>query len=322
MSKRIKIIILAIVIILGFCLVRDFLIKSIIEKVISDLAGSPARLGAFSLSVVKQSIKISNFKMYNPKGFPQDIIMDIPKMSVEYDLGALLKGKVHFKRIDFELKEIALVKNKEGKLNIDSLKIMEGKSESTKEKKVEKPNKEIAIQIDLMNLGIGRIVSKDYSGEGSEAVKVYDINLEKSYKDINSLQQLVLLIIAEPLKSAGIQGLKVYAASILTGIAALPVAVTFTFTGKDYAQVSLGLTMDRAYELGLEILKQMGVIKKEDSKEGVIKAEVSGANVTFKLKKIDDKTTEITVSARKLGIPKPEIASGVIYKIQERLKEE
>ncbi|MCM8756551.1 MAG: DUF3568 domain-containing protein [Candidatus Omnitrophica bacterium] len=320
MSKRIKIIVLVIVIILGFCLVRDFFIKSIIETVISNLIGTPTRIGSFSLSVVKQSIKISNFKMYNPKGFPQDILIDIPQMGVEYDLGALLKGKVHFKRVDFELKEIAMVKNKEGKLNIDSLKIMEGKSKSTKEKKVEKPQKEIALHIDLMNLGIGRIVSKDYSVEGSEAIKVYDINLEKRYENINSLNQLVLLIIAEPLRSAGIQGLKVYTVSLLTGIAALPVAVAVTFAGRDYAQASLEVNRDKVYEIGLEMLKQMGVIKKEDSKEGVINAEVSGANVTFKLKKIDDKTTEITVYARKVGIPKPEIASGVIYKIQEQLK--
>lgn len=178
----------------------------------------------------------------------------------------------------------------------------------------------MAIQIDLANLAIGRIVSKDYSVEGPPVIKVYDVNLKKSYKNITSAQQLVALIITEPLKAAGIQGLKVYAASMLTGVAALPVAAALTFAGKDYAQASFKVTMDKAYDTGLQVLKQTGVVKKENKADGIINAEVSGASVTFKLKKVNDTTTEVTVSARKLGFPKPEIASGVIYRITDKLK--
>jgi hypothetical protein len=320
MQKKIKIIILAVVIIFGFCLVRDFLIKSLIGSVASSVTGAPTHIGGFSLSVIKQTVKITDFKMYNPDGFPRDILVDIPKIGVSYNLGALLKGKIHLKRIDFELKEMGMAKNKEGKLNVDSLKIIEVKKTEAPEKGAKKPAKEMAIQIDLANLVIGRIVSKDYSVGGPPAIKVYDVNLKKSYKNIASAQQLAALIISEPLKAAGVQGVKVYAASILTGVAALPVAAAFTFAGKDFAQASFVVTMDKAYEDGLQVLKQMGVVKKENKSGGTISAEVNGANVTLKLKKINDTATEITVSARKLGLPKPEVASGVIYRITDKLK--
>jgi hypothetical protein len=320
MPKKIKIIILAIIIIFGFCLVRDFLIKSLIGSVASNVTGAPTHIGGFSLSVIKQTVRITNFKMYNPGGFPRDILVDIPKIGVSCNLGALLKGKIHLKQIDFELKEMAMVKNKEGKLNVDSLKIIEEKKAGAPEKGAKKPAKEMAIQIDLANLAIGRIVSKDYSVEGPPAIKVYDVNLNKSYKNITSVQQLAALIISEPLKAAGIQGLKVYAASMLTGVAALPVAAVLTFAGKDYAQASFKVTIDKAYDAGLQVLKQMGVVKRENKANGIISAEVNGANVAFKLKKLNDTTTEITVSARKLGLPKPEVASGVIYQITDKLK--
>jgi len=320
MKKKIKIIVLVVVIILGFSLFRDVLLKSLIGTVATGVTGAPTQIGGFSLSLLKQTVKISDFKMYNPAGFPRDILVDIPKIAVSFNAAALLKGKVHVKQVDFELKEVGMVKNKEGKLNVDSLKVIEEQKAETAEKEKKKPAKEMAIQIDLANLAIGRIVSKDYSVEGPPAIKVYDVNLNKSYKNITSVQQLAALIGSEPLKAAGIQGLKVYGVAMLTGVAALPVAAAFTFAGKDFARTSIKVTLDKAYDTGLLVLKEMGEVKKENKPGGTISAVIRGASVAFKLKKVDEATTEVTVSARKLGLPQPEVASGVIYEMSEKLK--
>lgn len=317
MQKKIKIIILAIVILFGFCLVRDFLIKSLIGTVATRVTGAPTRLGGLSLSVIRQSVKISNFKMYNPKGFPQDILADIPKIGVACNLGALISGKIHLRQLELEIKEISLVKNKEGKLNVDSLKITTGKSGEKHEKE---PTKQLGMQIDIVSLGMGRVVSRDYSVQGQPVVKVYDINLKKTYKNITSAQHLVALVIAEPLKAAGIRGLKVYGLSMLTGIAALPVVAGFTFTGRDYAQETFNVSMERAYDAGLQAIKMVGKVKEENKGSGIISAEVDGVRVTLKLKKLSEKSTEVTISARKFGLPQPEIASGVMYRLNEQLK--
>jgi len=316
MYKKIRIIILAVVFIFAFCLVRDFLIKSLIGTVATNITGAPTRVGSLSLSVIRQLVKISNFRMYNPKGFPKDILVDIPKMGVACNLGALITGKIHLRQLDLEIKEIGMTKNKEGKLNVDSLKIAAEKS-AEKEKK---PAKQLAMQIDIVRLGMGRVVSRDYSVEGQPVIKVYDINLKKTYKNITSAQQLVALIISEPLKAAGIQGLKVYGVSMLTGVAALPVMAAFTFAGKDYAQETFNVTTERAYNVGLQAIKMAGKVKKEDKGSGIISAEVDGARVTLKLKKLSEKSTQVTISARKFGLPKPEIASGIMYQLNKQLK--
>jgi len=316
MQKKIMIIILAVVFLFGFCLVRDFLIKSLIGTVATSVTGAPTTVGGLSLSVIRQSVKISNFRMYNPKGFPKDILIDIPKMGVACNLGALITGKIHLRRLDLEIKEMGMVKNKEGKLNIDSLKITAEKS-GEKEKK---PAKQLAMQIDIVSLAMGRVISRDYSVEGQPVIKVYDINLKKTYKNITSAQQLAALIISEPLKAAGIQGLKVYGVSTLVGVAALPVVAAFTFAGKDYAQETFKVTTERAYDAGLQAVKMAGKVKKENKGSGVINAEVNGAAVTLKLKRISEKSTQVTISARKFGLPQPEIASGVMYRLREQLK--
>ncbi|MDD5355804.1 MAG: AsmA family protein [Candidatus Omnitrophica bacterium] len=317
MNKKIRIIILAVVFLFAFCFVRDFLIKSLIGTAASSITGAPTSVGGLSLSIIRQSVRISNFRMYNPKGFPKDILVDIPSIKVACNLGALMKGKIHLRQLELDIKEIGMAKNKDGRLNVDSLKIAE---EKPAEKEKGKPAKQMAIQIDTVSLGMGRVVSKDYSVQGQPMVKVYDINLKKSYKDINSAQQLAALIVSEPLKAAGIQGLKVYGAAMLTGVAALPVVAAFTFAAKDYVQESFDVTMDKAYEAGLKAIKTAGKVKKEDKAAGVISAEVGGAKVTFKLKKVSDKSTQVTISARKFGFPKADIASGIMYRLRAQLE--
>lgn len=317
MQKKIKIIILTIVIIFGFCLARDFFVKSIIGTVASSVTGAPTHIGGLSLSIIKQTVRISNFKMYNPRGFSRDVLVDIPKIGVACNMGALLKGKIHLKQLDIDLKELGLAKNKEGKLNVDSLKIVE--DQKSGKKGDQKPAKEIKIQIDVVHLSMGRVVNKDYSVEGPPVIKVYDINLKKAYKNIISVQQLAALIMAEPLKVAGIQGAKIYGVMMLTSVAALPVAAVFTFAGKDHAEADFDVSWDRAYEIGIKQLQKAGKLRVENKQNGVIDANVNGAAVTLKLKKVTDNKTHIVVSARKFGLPQQEISAGILYRISDEL---
>lgn len=314
MKRKFILVVMCLVGIMVFCVVRDFAIKNIVTVVATNITGAPTHIGGFSLSIIGQSVTITHLKMYSPKGFPRDTMIDVPLIKVSSNVLPALFGKIHIRELTLDLKEVWMVKNKEGKLNVDSLTMNQNEHKNTQ------PAKQIPMQLDLVHLNIGKVISKDYSVTGPAALKVYDINIKKTYKNITSAQQLVVLIIAEPLKAAGIQGLSVYAVSMLTGVAALPVAAAFVFTGKDHAQAEYNVGWDKAYEVGLRALKEAGVIKKEDRAEGVISANIKGANVVLKLKKTSEKAIEITVSARKMMLPQKEIASGVMYRISEELK--
>jgi hypothetical protein len=320
MKKMVIMLILAVVLLTVFCVVRDFCIKSVVGTVATNITGAPVTIGSLSLSLVKQSIKITDFKMYNPKGFPKDILVDIPKIGVAWDIGALFAGKIHLRELDLEIKEIGMEKNKDGKLNVDSLKIVEEQKEAMQ--KGIKPAKQLPMQMDVVDLAMGRVVDKDYSAGGEPVVKVYDINLKKTYKNITSAQQLAALIITEPLKAAGIQGVKTYGAAMLTGVAALPVAAAFAFTAKDYSQETFRADMDKVYTASLEAIKKSGIVKKEvkAKSNSSIVGVVDGASVVCKLKALADSSIQVTISARKFALPKADIASGVMYKLKEELK--
>jgi len=52
----------------------------------------------------------------------------------------------------------------------------------------------------------------------------------------------------------------------------------------------------------------------------LISAEINGARVTFRATKLSEGSTQVNISARKFGLPKPAVASGVMYRLREQLK--
>jgi len=295
---------------------RDQIIKSVITVVASEITGAPVHIDHFSLGIFNQTVKIAGFKIYNPKGFSRDILVDLTKVNVTYDLGNLLKNKLHFVNVEVELRELGLEKNKDGRLNVDSLKVS-----GQGDKPENKPPEQMPLRIDALKLGIGRIVSKDYNLGEKPVVNVYEINIHKSYKNITSVRELAALILAEPMKAAGIKGAKIYGAAMLAGTAVLPVAIAFTFTGKDSARQDFSEAFDNVYEAGLKVLKEKGRVRKEDKSAGVIFATVNSAQVALKVIKKSDNNTQVVVSARKYLFPKPEIAGGVLYGVSIKLRQ-
>ncbi len=313
---RLVIIIIAILLVIGFA--KDLIIRTAVSAVAEQITGTKVHIGGLSLGIFRQSVRINNFIIYNPSGFPQGVLVELPKIYVDYDLLSLLKGRLHLPLVDIYLKEMGLEKNKEGRMNVDSLKIVERQEPKPGAK--HEAAKPLVMQIDLLNLQLGRIVSKDYSVGAEPTIKVYDINLKKSYRNITSAQQLVGLILTEPMKEAGIRGAKIYALSTLAGAGFFPVAIATTLAGKDTAQKDFNMAREDLYRVCLAVLKDSGVVNKEDKIAYVITAEAGGANITVRLEEKSPRLTQVSVSARKYLFPKPEIANGILYKISEKLK--
>ncbi|MDD4940241.1 MAG: hypothetical protein PHI60_08840, partial [Candidatus Omnitrophica bacterium] len=91
MKKPLKVSLIVVVSILAAAILKDFVIKSAITVVATQVTGAPVHIDGFSLGLFNQKVRISGFKMYNPKGFPRGTLAHISKINVTYDLGALLK---------------------------------------------------------------------------------------------------------------------------------------------------------------------------------------------------------------------------------------
>ena len=305
-------ILLGIVAIFLACVVcfKNLIVKSVVTSVASRITGAPVHIDHLALDVLSSTIRVSGFVMNNPSGFPEGILVSCPQIKVIYDRPTLLKHTPHFLLVEIELKEMGLVRNKEGKLNVDSLK-------TGQQAKSSPPN---PMQIDLLILSIGKIVYKDYTIGAEPSVRVYDVNRHRSYKGIPSAQQLTLLVLAEPMKAAAIRDAEIYGAAMVTGVAVLPIAVAATFIGRDSVRQTIDATFEHVYAVSLEVITRMGTITKHDASHGAIGASINGARVSLVLKKDADNKTEIEISARKYLLPKLDIAGGVLYQILDRMQ--
>jgi hypothetical protein len=314
-------------IILGFIIalivVKNIFLGSIVASATTMVTGAPTKISSFSISFLKQYVDIKGFRMYNPPGFPKEILVDIPEIRVDLDVHALLKKKLHLKKVILDLNEVTVIRNKEGKLNVDSLKVAQA-GEKKGPAKAEKPTEQMPLQIDELYLNLGRVISKDYSKGEPPKIEAYELNLKnKTFKNITSAQQLVTLILSESLKGTAITGAKIFAANAALGVAFLPAGLAITLAGKDSSQAKYAVAPDKMYDEIVNLLKGMGdrtSLKSENKASGIIKALVDKSDVAIKIEKTPEGTSQVTVSARRMMLPKPEVASGLLEQISEKIK--
>ena len=316
--QNILIIIFAAIFILSIA--KNILIQSAITTVGSAVIGAPLKVGGFSLGILSQKVRIKNMKLYNPKGFPQDEpLIDIPEISVDADLMAFTKGKIHVPYIVVSVKQMTIIKDKEGKLNVDSLKVVEQQKEASK--KAGKKPKDMAIAIDYMRLNVGEVVMKDYQKSDPPAISAFQVGLKnKEFKNITSVAQLSTLIMFECMGPTGLKSAGLYGAATVLGVAFLPAGVAGVLLGNADSVADYSAGVDKVYEELVKIIQENnGKFKSQDKAKGVIKAIVQGADVSVKLENLSNKT-KVTIVARKMMIPKAEIAAGIIHQLSERIK--
>lgn len=323
MKKWQKTLIIIGVVLLGLGILRNSIFKGIVTAGSSHVLGAKVHIDSFVVGIFKSEIKIKGFKVYNPEGFPKGLLIDVNEIYVQYDRGALFKGKIHLPLIVLDLEEMVVVKNKNGELNVDSLKIVKDmeKSKGEKATKKKKTFKQMPLQIDQARLDLGNVIVKDYTKGDNPIVLAYEIGVkDETYKNINSAQEFATLVMLEAMGPAGLKGAGIYGAATLLGVGFLPAGIAATLISKDTSVSEYEVSPDKAYEEILGLIQEIGKITKKDKDNYIIKARVYSSDVVIRITENEEKTTEVKVKARKHMIPKFAIAFGITYQISKILK--
>ena len=201
MKKIVKSIVWLVVILVILVVAKNGVAQSVLTSAVSNAAHVPARIGSVNLSFLSASIRIKNFQLSNPAGFPEKVMLDIPQIFIDFDPGALFKGQAHFQEVRLDLKEMIVIKNKEGKVNVESVKPSDKEKKQSHEKaKAASGGKPPKLHIDKLVLSIGQVVYKDYSAGGEPQIQSFDINIkDREYNNIDNPQQIVSLVMFEAL---------------------------------------------------------------------------------------------------------------------------
>lgn len=319
MKKFFLVLCLVLFVLLGMGIFKDQIIRVALTVQMTKIVGAPVHIGGFSLSFLKKNVRIKGFKIYQPAGYSQEVLLDLETVNIDYDLEALLQKRLHLPLVAVRLRELVVIKNRDGKLSVDALGVAqkEGKASSSKPA----TQAVMPMRIDVLKLDLGRVVSKEYDSKGNPIINTFDINIkDKTYQNITSTKQLIGLLLIESMKASAIRGAKIYGAVSLAGVAFLPAGLAMVLTGKDSMSDSFDIAFDKAYETCIEVLSSIGKIRNTNRGAGIIKARVRGADVAVKLDEVARRKIKITVSARKFMIPKPQISGRVLHKITQQLR--
>ncbi|MGE5197792.1 MAG: hypothetical protein ACM3IL_04735 [Deltaproteobacteria bacterium] len=148
-SVLIPLIVLVIALIAG----RNFIVKAAVNKGIKAATGLDVQVERINIGLLSSTIEIVSLKVYNPSGFTDRLMADTPLIYVDYDLGGLLKSRVHLNKVKIDIKELLVVLNEQGKLNFNSLALLMPKPSGSKPPEV---------KIDELALKIEKVGYKSY----------------------------------------------------------------------------------------------------------------------------------------------------------------
>ena len=192
---------------------KNMIIKTSVTAGVRAMTGLKLSIRSMNVGVFKSLIGINELQLHNPPGFGDELMIDLPEIYVDYDLGAFIAGKAHLEEVRLNLKEFLVVKNEAGELNLDSLKVVktaeqeeEGREEEKDDGEKEK-TKMPDLQIDLLVLKIDRVIYKDYSKGTPPKERVFNVNVDERYENITDPKSFVRLIVLKALKNTTIASL-------------------------------------------------------------------------------------------------------------------
>src|SRR3989338_918661 len=122
MKKIMKIVIIIALIVLGLNFIKNGFAQFVISGALSKAANVPVHIGGTNIQFISTTIDLKNVRIHNPRSYPEKMMLDAPRIYISFDLPALFKGTAHFREVQLNLKEIVVVKNDQGEVNINVLK--------------------------------------------------------------------------------------------------------------------------------------------------------------------------------------------------------
>lgn len=174
---------------------RNSIMKWAVKTAAKSFIGIELEMDSAHLGIINTDIKLTNAVVMSPKGFEEEQMIKAPSIYVNYELMPLFFKKIHFTDLMLDISEIVIIKDPEGKMNTDAVKRIakrgvtqrdgEGKPESPPPAEKEKV-KSIPLEIDYVNINLGKVVFKDYSHGETPQVSTIQLGVSKvQFRNVN-----------------------------------------------------------------------------------------------------------------------------------------
>lgn len=148
-----RLVILGIVLLVALILLKDQILKAVLESQIRRATGMEVKIGSVSTSLMRPTLSLENFVLYNTAEFGGGPFIDAPELHVEYSADARGRADLHFKLVRLNLRELNIVESLSGRTNIVDMSVAMDRvqNHSTNENTVRFNG------VDTLNLTVGKI---------------------------------------------------------------------------------------------------------------------------------------------------------------------
>ncbi|PIQ87336.1 MAG: hypothetical protein COV74_01210 [Candidatus Omnitrophica bacterium CG11_big_fil_rev_8_21_14_0_20_45_26] len=208
-----------------FFYARHQVIKTLLISSVKHATGLEMSIEGLYAGLVSSHLEADNLRLFNPADFPERLMLSIPDLYVDYDPVSFFKGSTHFTHIRVHLKELIVIKNQTGRLNLQALKV-ESPHRQTDDNQSPKQ-----IHIDRLTLKVEKVIYKDYSsGAPVPSVQEFPVRIEEDFYQITNLNAVVALLITKALGRTAIASLLHLDLAGLSGAASRALAISKTIT--------------------------------------------------------------------------------------------
>jgi hypothetical protein len=148
-----RLIILGIVLLVAVILLKDQILRSVLESRIRAATGMEARIGSVRTHLMEPVITFKDFVLYNTADFGGGPFLDMPELHMEYSADANGRADLKFKLVRLNLKELNIVESADGRTNITAMAVAMEKLQPAN-------TNQSGIQfsgIDTLNLTVGKV---------------------------------------------------------------------------------------------------------------------------------------------------------------------
>lgn len=183
-----RLLLLLVVVLVILALSADTIVTSIAESRLRKQTGLEVRLGKLELRPWSGRARVEKLVFYNPAEFGGGPLVDIAELHVEYDPALARERKLHLTVLRFNLAELHIVVDKDGRSNLDGVRrTVEKFRRDDRIKKTNAPMEFAGLDMLNLTLGKGTLTNLRISGSPTEfnlGIRNEVVQNVKDYEDL------------------------------------------------------------------------------------------------------------------------------------------
>jgi len=190
-------IILVILLVSSFVVIKHLKIREIVESQIEQSLGINISIEKIEFSPLLAHVWASGITIHNPRDFSEDELAYIDVIHFVFDpLDILISKKPNIYLLGLDLKRLNIIKNIDGKVNIEEINPLKDKDAAFKDK--------TPFYFDLLVLSVGSVRYVDYSGLKKKE-HLYPINLKNAtFINLKDEQDVVRMVVSKAIENTDI----------------------------------------------------------------------------------------------------------------------